>query len=96
MTTPNIKALAERIKQLSAKSGSLSWYEVDELTRLQGQAHVLADALLRVMDDSRLLARELALVMNAAEVVSPGCIDMNEPEKALESHNKLMEELGGE
>jgi hypothetical protein len=76
MTTPNIKALAEKIKRIGdrEKTRFIQWRP--------NNAYLLASALLRVMEDAERLKKAL--------------ITLRGVDEALESHNKLMEELGGE
>lgn len=91
--TTNIKALATRIKELSEK-GDWTFYEIQELTKLQGQVHVIASALLRVLEDAERLAAHVGVT---ADIIALGGTPKREDaKKVFDAHTKLMEEFGGE
>ena len=90
MTTPNIKALAEQIKK--NYEAQPDWAE----HKIENVSYQLASALLRVLEDANRLHRSLKIrhspqtCMHDDELLGETCLCC----EALESHNKLMSELG--
>lgn len=84
MTTPNIKALAEQIKK--NYEAQPDWAE----HKIENVSYQLASALLRVMEDADRL--KVGVLVYHSPKRKCGCVQCQN----VESHNKLMEELGGE
>lgn len=101
----NIKALAEKIKKIGdrEKARYIRW--------TPNNSYRLATALLKVLEDGDRLYKELKEVVSATDRLNSlgfemtavvggvrrrTSINLDEDRKALESHEKLMEELGGD
>lgn len=96
----NIKALAEKIKAEHEQNHDAAWSVGHEYYFENYPEYSLASALLRVMEDAENLAKALTMAKtplsySVLDEVTPNVV-FQEICEALESHNKLMEELGGE
>jgi len=91
MTTPNIKALAEQIK----KNYEAQPDHGDPEYRIENASYELASALLRVLEDANDIASAIEPIANSP-LYTITARQKGLMQTALESHNKLLEELEGE